>query len=254
MRIAVVAPVWGRLLTTRLFWTGMQRVRRHWAEHTVQVFAVGNEPGHEALTAEFGGQFVFCENRLGKKFNAGCIATLEWAADYVLVMGSDDLLSPDLAAQYLRLMEDGVSYAGVRGCFMLEPTSQRALFLKGHAGIGRLGEIIGAGRLLRGGVLERAGGRLWPDHIMHGCDFRMTLALRKLNVKPDVSLDGRVFPLYDIKGAGNIWKYDRVATHQPVVTHEDYSGLVARFSEDEQICIAGLEVANCPTCGHCRPW
>jgi hypothetical protein len=256
MRIAIISAVWGRLLTTRLWWLACTRLREQWAPHAVGVFVAGSEEDHRTLAVDFGGVWVEHPNLLGGKFNAAAERAWTWGADYVVVLGSDDVMTPALAEPYRVTMEAGAQYFGLRGCHMIEPVTRRALTLRGHASRTRWGETVGAGRALSRVVLDKVQGRPWPDKLTRGADWRMTLKLQKYGIAGvDVILEGHEdAPLIDVKGGGNMWKFDHVAQHTHVTSPADYEMLVAKLPEVEQQIIRQLEQAHCPVCGTLRSW
>jgi hypothetical protein len=147
-------------------------------------------------------------------------------------------------------MEAGALYFGIASCVMIEPLSQRALRMTGHANPMRWGETIGAGRTLSRGLLERVGGRPWPKSATRGLDWRMTLKFQKLGVMgPEVRLaaDGDAV-LVDVKGAG-MWSFEHVAQHTHITQAADYEWAVGLLSVEEQKIVRALEGDRCPTCG-----
>lgn len=216
----------------------------------------GSEEAHNLLAREMGGEYIENRNVLGEKFNACTTAAWQWGADYVIILGSDDLISPKLAEVYLETMKQGPTYFGLRGCYMIEPATRRALYLSGHANPRRFGEAIGAGRTLSRRALDKVNGRPWPDNISKGADLHMTLNLRRRGIKgPDLAIEKAEGTfLVDVKGGGNLWSFSGVAKHTHVVSEAEYEAVVTAFPAEEREMIFLLEEANCPTCGHLRAW
>ena len=254
MRIAIISAVWGRPLTTRLWWLACTRLREQWAPHTVDVFVAGSEPVHEAMAEEFGGRWIEHANLLGQKLSVAVEHAWYAGADYVVALGSDDVVAPTLAKQYRTTMEAGAQYFGLQGCYMIEPVTRRAMALRGHASKLRWGETVGAGRCISRAVLDKVHGRPWPDQMTRGADWRMTLNLQKHGIAgTDAVLDLQAgAPLIDVKGATNMSKFDHVAQHTHVTAPAEYAPLVAQLPANEQEIIHMLERACCPTCGTLR--
>jgi hypothetical protein len=83
---------------------------------------------------------------LGKKWNAGLREALKYDWDYLLTLGSDDLLSNELLRNYTWQDEA----AGLNKCGMLDTlTGETAIFDNSYA--------IGCGRVIRRDVIERMG-------------------------------------------------------------------------------------------------
>ena len=52
-----------------------------------------------------------CENNpLGKKWNTGSLKCRETSPDYVLMMGSDDIMDDTLFAEYVKIMKKGIDF------------------------------------------------------------------------------------------------------------------------------------------------
>jgi hypothetical protein len=251
MQIAVTTAVWGRPLTTRLFWEGARRLQHLWAPHEVSIWAVGSEDVHRQLAARYGGHWVEHPNdELALKWNAVMEAAYRAGADYCVVLGSDDLLTDALAVEYRCAMEQGPRYFGVSSCVMIEPLTQRALRMTGHANTMRWGETIGAGRVLGRELLDRVEGRPWPKHATRGLDWRMTLKLQKHGIS---GTDLQILPagdqaLVDVKGAG-MWSFEHVAQHTHVTAPDDYRRIVRLLSWRERRLIRKLQRARCRWCG-----
>lgn len=222
------------------------------------MFVSGNEWQHRDMAKKNGGIWIECPNELGQKFNVTTEAAWKWGADYVMILGSDDVVSPKLGDAYLQRFLSGFSYMGLRGCFMAEPVSKRALYLAGHASRARIGETVGAGRTLSRKTLDAVNGRPWPESFSRGADFRMTMRLQSRGIKGTDAVietgDDMDAFLVDVKGGGNMWKFDSVARHTHVTSEAQYEKIVSALPSEEQAVIRELEEAACPTCGHLRPW
>jgi len=254
MQIAIGTAVWGRPKTTELFWAAVDRLREQWAAHEVVAYAAGSEDAHRELTKRAGGVWVEFDNQpLGRKWNMVSRQAYRDGADYLVILGSDDVLSPKMGERYLATMEQGVRYFGVRGCYMAEPWSRRAIHIQGHASQARLTEVVGAGRAVGRELLALADGALWPDVARRGLDWLMTSRLRTLGV-PGVDLilpdDAEAFVL-DIKGTQNMWPLDHVARYAPTQA-VDYTQLVALLPVPERAILIKLEAARCSCCGQVR--
>jgi hypothetical protein len=254
MRLAIVTAVWGRPQTTAIFWRGAQRLAAAWAPHTTTVYAAGSQAMHRELAAQYGGVFVEHDNEpLSAKFNSACRRAMDDGAEYLIILGSDDLISPQLATLMREAMEADVTYVGATGCFFVEPRTRRAAQIVGHASRSRWGETVGPGRVVHRRAVEQAGGRLWPLKVRYGLDWRMTLRLQWSGT-PGTD---RQFPLTetafiaDIKGPENVWSYDKVARHTHIVIPADYEAILAELPEAPWL--RALEAARCPSCGQALP-
>jgi len=255
VQVAICAPVWGRPDVTEIFWVGAKRLLDSWRPHTTQIYVAGDEPVHRDLAEKHGGRFLDLPNRpLGRK--ASTLVETAWkdGAEYVLSLGSDDVVHPSLGAQYLQAMTDDRAYVGLQGCYMVEPRTCRAMRLDGHANVAlRWGETIGAGRLLSRRVLDKVHGRPWPDGVMKGMDWRMTIRLQYAGITTQKFGTDLTIPLttdaylVDIKGSGSMWGFDHVARHTHVTRSAAYGPIVDGLPEAGMI--HALEPEKCHACG-----
>lgn len=263
MRIAIIAPVWGRYLRTELFWRAVTRLAQQWRPHEVTTYVSGDEPEHIALAQKYGGEFVEVENKhLGKKFNVATEAAFHDGADYIMVMGSDDILSPALGDVYKKLLEDGPFYAGLSGLAFFEPAQRRALTANGAGRPDeRQEEPIGPGRLLSRTLVHgmwqnlRQPLEMWPSHIKSAADWWLTMNMKRFGITGcERMVDGTLPDQYlaDIKSTQNVWSYDRLKDMLPQAVDADYNRMVSVLPELELEIIRELEDAACPTCGTVR--
>lgn len=260
MQLAVGAPVWGRLRRTELFWLGVTRLREQWAPHPVRLYVSGDEPEQRALAARHDGTFVDCPNvPLGTKFNVLAQRAYEDGCDYFMVLGSDDLLSPQLARDYRAVLEDRPFYVGCDGLRFLDPLRGQAVIAHGPAPNNhRQGEVIGPGRMLSRTAIEglwhnrQRPLEIWPTTIRGAADWWMTMNMRRYGILgPDRRLsgtDGTAF-LVDIKGTENMWKYTELETLLTGMASVSYEQTVQVFPAAEQRMIRELADGPCPHCG-----
>jgi hypothetical protein len=261
MKLALVAPVHNRPLVTRLWHVAARRVARSWEpHHETRVYVAGDQDVHRALASEFGATFIEVPNLpLGAKINAPTEAAWRWGADYVVTLGSDNIITPTLAQQYWTVFTGGGSdvptpYIGLRSLRVIEPTTQRALHVRGHAHPSRIGETIGPGRTFSRALLDALHGRPWPDKLSRGADFRVTLRLRQLGHRaPTCVLEGNGDAyLLDIKGVANMWSFDHLARVTHIAVPDDYERMLAALPREEWEIVRQLEHATCVACGKPR--
>lgn len=261
MNIAIVAPVWGRYLRTELFWRAAQRLQRQWEPHQVSVFVSGDELQHRQLARRYGGEFIEQDNELlGKKFNVAVEAAFHDGADYTVIMGSDDIMSPVLGAQYKVLLDEQPFYAGLSGLLFLDPVGRRALGARGSGRPDeRKGEPIGPGRVLSRTLVHgmwyntNRPLEIWPSHIKSAADWWMTMNMRRFGVVGcERMIEGDLEEqfLADVKSVTNVWSFEKITDLLPQATKVTYDEVVSKLPESEREIIAELEEATCPACGH----
>jgi len=237
MRIGVLTAVYERPLMTKLFYMAVDRLRDQWEPHEVVAYVAGDDPKHRDLAEQYG--HVWCEvpnQPLGAKLNESSRAAFRDGVDYVLVMGSDDLLSPALADRVLRVMDMGVRYAGLRSLRIIQPMFSLAGEVVMQRNPRRRHEPQGPGRILSGKVLAELAGCLWYPLHRKGLDWSMQqqIAQRTRGAVPDLLLSGTDESfLVDVKTPTNMWDYDHVEEYgltRPV----DYRATVNVFPQEER--------------------
>jgi hypothetical protein len=206
----------------------------------------------EALAVDSGDQAELCErygihriqhrNRpLGEKWNAGLAEVLKYQWDYLLILGSDDLLSSEYLSQ------DFGELTGLTRCGLIDTeTGRRAIFENDYVmGVGRVirrdvvealaDQVVVQSRqtlMVDGGSIrpkkpvqlsrrmamrlrgyadiieERPGPpRLWADHLNQGLDFSSDMILMRNGFTQKKYLSDKILAV-DLKSKENIWKFD----------------------------------------------
>ena len=213
MKVALVSALWGRFPLALPWWHGVTRVRSHWQARgcDAEIVVAGSESAHYRLAEQFGGIWAEAPNApLGAKFNAAASLAYHRNADYILILGADDFLSPrvvDIMAN--RVLRDGKPYVGLSGCWFYDLATGRACMLEEYAaGHVQRGNPIGLGRMVHRDLLP-ASGRPWDDRVNRGLDHSMATRcqLPAATIVPASELNVAV----DVKTADNLWSFDHLA-------------------------------------------
>lgn len=205
---------------------GIARLREH-CKHHITAFAVISENEMIPLCERYNVDWVMTHNEpLGNKKNYGLATAMErHAFDYMIEIGSDDLLKNDFFDVYswdrevMMLLEIYFLNSETGGC---------RLFRAG-------GPKIGAGRAISRKALNQHM-PLWHERQGRGLDGYSTLRLCTFGVMPKCYKSKRPVAI-DIKSAVNIWGYRQVQMlGTPVALVEVLDGL----SEDEKTAITCL--------------
>jgi hypothetical protein len=171
----------------------------------------GDQPEHRSLCEEMGCEWVETPNHpLGAKWNNICESAFkDTDSDYMFVVGSDDLVSPLLVADYIKECRKGTPYMGVQSC-MFYSAAQKKLF-----NFSQLGVTVGAGRMIHRNVLSIAKYRPWIDEKERGLDNSMDSKVLRRNVLTKKMGTSPSKFILDIKTAENIWSYNRLRSVKP---------------------------------------
>ena len=133
---------------------GLERVKRENKDIEFLPFAVYTTKGEGELLKEYGVRSLKFPNKyLGRKKNAGLKALMKLEWDYLLELGSDDLISGKLIDLYKPYWKDGEPCFGIDSCYFIESkTGQVAYWSHDYA--------IGAGRCIKRTVFDGFGQRV----------------------------------------------------------------------------------------------
>lgn len=126
--------------------------------------------------------------------------------DYVMILGSDDLVHNSVYSHIDKAIRAGHDQVGLRDLYVVDACTNAGVYWPGYGGE-REGESIGAGRILSRGVLEKAGFVLWADGLNKCLDNSMTQSL--INIKrSEQVLSCLHAPIVDVKSSVNMWGID----------------------------------------------
>ena len=216
MRIAVLTAFWQRPQISRVYWAGIRRLERQTPSdirlEVVAALSPGDEENMALALAHSTTIEVVANEPLAAKWNAASTAARDLDPDYVLIMGSDDLLSDTLYRALLGEMRAGTPHHGVTDLYVWDSELARAGYWPGYRAGPRTGRSIGLGRIYNREIMEACDWRLWPnsedDHGMDGLvDERLKAMGIELKAQSCAAWGGVAL---DVKSKQNIWPYDRL--------------------------------------------
>lgn len=171
MNVLVPVMVYGRWDVFHVWSLAMRDLIDAYPEHSIKVLCVGSEGSVSSEAARrYGWDYQHAPNSpLGNKAQMRLDYAKEYQADYLLFLGSDDVMGVYTLNHYLKAMEMGVEHIApydifywVRGRLIYSPGySHRHLS-------NRYGEPLAVGRCLKTSFLDRIGWKLWPrDRVIH---------------------------------------------------------------------------------------
>ena len=146
-KLAIAMPVNGRYELTRRVINSLLKHRDYWTkEVAIKIFLGTHEEFYFKLAEAnpWAIEAVKLENKpLGRKFNDLCQRAASWG-DYFILLGSDDILSPDYFLMITETMELNKPWAGLNQCYVCELATLRTRYLKLNEGL-----LIGGGLLTK---------------------------------------------------------------------------------------------------------
>jgi hypothetical protein len=193
MKLLIFLAVWKRPEITEICFMSINRIRKL---GDVDAFAVISEPEMVPLCEKYGIAYTMYKNHpLGEKKNHGVREALKRPFDYMLEIGSDDLLKNEILSAY----DYSMPVMGLLDFASINLANGACRRIKGDI------MKFGAGRVISRAALES--GNLWNDKRIKGLDGDSTfnLGLRGFFEKRIVTDKPFVLAL---KGEEAIHKYD----------------------------------------------
>lgn len=210
-KIILLTCVWARHKLTKIFLEYYQSLKNKLSE-TIDLIlvAVGSE-GQKSYQLCEQYKFEYYEhpnNPVSDKWEYAIQLTKSYNPDGVIIMGSDDFVNEQLILHYIQFLNEGVLFAGLTDSYFFDLQSTELIHWKGYGGKikdngmpKRLGETIGACRLLSKKLLEILDYSLWKDvkvdkylenHVTHKLNEIDMLPV-KYQHKIPVEIDGKFY-------------------------------------------------------------
>ena len=188
-RICFLTTIWGREELTAAFLEHINFLKEELSEYEVTCVVVGSEGRKsEQLVVNSGNEYLEFENLpLSKKWDSGLQYTERFDPDVVIVMGSDDFLSPGTVLSLVGSISEGRLMVGLMDMQILDLEKLRFMHWHGYSVTdkSRSWETIGLGRCLSRKLLDKVGFSIWGEEdISRGLDGLMTRKLASIGMIP----------------------------------------------------------------------
>lgn len=226
----ILLPVWKRIAITKACLRGIKRLQRDERFNIEVVLVYSDLRDKENLSCFFDETFHLVahkNNPLGQKLNKGIERALELGFDYLMQLGSDDILSIHYLDAIYPYIDNEVKYFGPDRLYFYHLLTGKLKFYFAY------GPHFGAGRMIHRSLLE--GRREWFDpEINQGLDNSLNRNIYQHhemnNITMSQSIGYQSVLVLDVKGENNIHAYDDV----PGVEYSDEvkkKGRLADFPE-----------------------
>lgn len=231
-KILIYLAVWKRPEITELCFMGLERLRKNFG---TKAFAVISEASMIPLCIKYQVDYCLHENSpLGKKKNFGLqVAMTRHPFDYIIEIGSDDLLKNEIMEVYPWTF----SFMGLRSFIQMnsEDGECRQWSLRDGG--------FGIGRAIRRDVLEaliNEDGRLqlWSDEFNKRLDGNSTMRMALEGVGQRTFHSDEPLAI-DVKSEQNIWPFDKNAG-EPY----DFAKAISGLSYNEVCALKALQNAT----------
>lgn len=180
---------------------GINRLKKH-EKYNINVLAVISEPEIIPLCEKYEVSWILHENLpLGKKKNYGLSHLANFDFDYVMEIGSDDLILDELLDNYLEYF-GRYDFFGVCDIAYIESENGEC---RRHL---MSASTYGAGRCISRHVLEEMNWKIWDDNISRGLDNSSIKRIASHGI-PYYQIPASEIPLViDVKSNDNLWKFN----------------------------------------------
>jgi hypothetical protein len=217
IKLAIVTSVWKRPEIFKMFADGIRVLLESCPEFEISLIVSGSEWLKSKSNCDRNGgyllgfglkhyQYIEIPNEpLAAKVNATTYACRNLDVHYVMCMGSDDIMSPDLLNAYIPYMKRGVDFIGVTDGYFYDTVSGKSLYWGGYREPYRKGHTLGAFRALSNRLLSEWNWMPWENKDSHVLDKSMQ---DKLKITPHTietfSMKSKVVFGIDIKSSTNM--------------------------------------------------
>lgn len=200
----ILTALWKRPEITEIMFTGVQRLQKFYSGK-ISCLAVGSEPQQEqTLCTQYNIQYVTTKNHpLGRKWNTGLQAALKQDFDFLMTLGSDDLISNELLMLYQPYMNTHYCF-GARQMYVYNTRDSCAVLFPGYP---HQEMSIGAGFMVHREAIEACGKKLWKDGVNEGLDFTIRQRLIQFGYREAILDITDNAAILDIKSQQNLNPY-----------------------------------------------
>lgn len=178
--VVVSTAVWKRYDVFKMFSQGIKTLQTEFKNIKFIVIVAGSEGDVSRQNVnEQGFQYIEISNDpLATKFNATTTAAQYYNPDYVLCLGSDDIIHPSLMREYIKCMQQGYDFIGIQDMYFWDTVSKKCLYWAGYRDSRRLGHSAGAGRLISRRLMNEWNWKPWENKHSKVLDNSMQEKLR----------------------------------------------------------------------------
>ena len=193
MKIHILTALWKRPKITDVFIQGCKRLG-------YPVTASISETSYISICEANNINWIMTPNKpLGAKWNSGLRQSLIHEWDYLLILGSDDLISNCLINRYMTYT--GWDMIGVRDMYVYKDGAIKYFRYNQE-------RSVGAGRLIKRSAIEKCG-MLWSDHKNKGLDGHCSKRLRMKRLK-EIAINMGDSIVVDIKSDTNMNSFEKL--------------------------------------------
>lgn len=201
-KTVILLPIWGRKAITTLCLKNLKRLKD---KYNFEVMCVVSESWAKMESFNCGFRWIEVSNDdLGHKMNVGVEEVMKLDFDYMMNLGSDDIINEKLFEIYEPYIKKEVGMFGITEVTFIDSQSKETKICDYQI-------LIGAGRMISKKYLEQfviVDGKsiMYDKGISKGLDIN---SMKKFDcTKTEIATAGNL--IWDIKGNDNIWVYNNI--------------------------------------------
>jgi hypothetical protein len=173
IKLAIVTSIWGRGHIFEMFCKSFENLVLNCSQFELTLVVSGSiqdekdieDKGYWFEQAISGGlKYIEIPNEpLAAKVNASTYACKNLGVDYVLCLGSDDIMTPELLDEYAIHMRNGVDFIGVTDFYFYDTVSGKSLYWGGYTEAYRKGHTAGAARAISARLMNKWDWMPWEN-------------------------------------------------------------------------------------------
>ncbi len=231
MRIAFTTNVWGRFEILNVWNKAVEHIKKAYPDIDIIKIACGSE-GHKSrkYCETLGMEYIESKNRpLAQKNNNRLRFTKKFKPDYVILLGSDDIINLTLFEKYLELIAKGFDLIELKDIYYFNAPDGKAAYCRGYTNF-RKGEPIAPGRVISKKLLDKYDWNLWTG--TQSPDYYAYKKLKDIKNKVSISLIYSKMALLDIKSKNNITPF-KVRNNNYLIDAEQFLETCFPYLQDD---------------------
>jgi len=240
MEILVFTAIQGRQKITELFLMGVERLKLY-SGHNISLFCVVSDQADIDFLKSKGVDYCVHENTpLSDKFDYGFKQAIKKKFDYLLTLGSDDLIDHNIFKDhYNALMQSGNEFFGLKQIGILDSQTLDCSLYQYF--MSKSDMLLGAGRMLSYRLCQE-----FKDKPLYnlrkknnGLDYASENELKKI-VKPTFVKTNKIY-LIDVKSDVNIWSYKSLSRKLSRVEYDKLTHFLS-IEEDNYLRVSNYKI------------
>ncbi len=220
MKIVITTMIWKRPEVFKIWAVAVQRIISEFPDIDFEVLIAGSEGRvSKKITDAWHWHYLETPNQpLGLKANLRLQACQKLKPDYVLFLGSDDIMSIKTFTFILKKMKQGFDEIAPMDLYIYDALSKRLVYSRGYINH-RKGERLAIGRAIHKDVLDKINWTMWSNVLSRNLDGNSKTLLNGVVRNPYYYwLKENNLMIVDIKTEVNLSKFQLRDNHTIVGT------------------------------------